>query len=383
MRKICIITGTRAEYGFSRNLIRGIEEDSELELQLVVTGTHLSKEYGETVQEIYKDGFKIAKEIPIITEENLNMGMEAGTLVSELSQFFLLDKPDIMLLNGDRYEALAAALTATLCNIPIGHISGGEITEGAIDEQIRHAITKLAHVHFPGALAYANNIRKMGEESWRIFNVGDPGIENIKNTSFLSKEELEDDLGLVIDQETLLVTYHPVTLEKVHLKKQIEELLLALTEVKNKMIITYPNSDEGSEYIIEQLEQFATGKANVKLVKSLGIRKYLSVMKLCGAVVGNSSSALVEAPYLKVPVVNIGNRQKGRLMADNIICCNNSKENIVGAIKKALSREFRNYVTSKTKSLYGEGETSKEIIKVLKVLKYDDRLMKKKLMWSE
>lgn len=383
MRKICIITGTRAEYGFSRNLIRGIEEDPELELQLVVTGTHLSKEYGETVQEIYKDGFKIAKEIPIITEENLNMGMEAGTLVSELSQFFLLDKPDIMLLNGDRYEALAAALTATLCNIPIGHISGGEITEGAIDEQIRHAITKLAHVHFPGALPYANNIRKMGEESWRIFNVGDPGIENIKNSSFLSKEELEDDLGLVIDQETLLVTYHPVTLEKVQLKKQVEELLLALAEVNNKMIITYPNSDEGSEYIIEQLEQFARGKANVKLVKSLGIRRYLSVMKLCGAVVGNSSSALVEAPYLKVPVVNIGNRQKGRLMADNIICCNNSKENIVGAVKKALSREFRNYVTSKTKSLYGEGETSKEIIKVLKVLKYDDRLMKKKLMWSE
>ena len=383
MKKICVVTGTRAEYGFSRNLLRGLQDDEALELQLVVTGTHLCKEYGNTVEDIHKDKISITKEINIINKDNFNMGMEAGTLVVELSKFFEEHSPDIVILNGDRYEILAAAMAATLCNIPIGHISGGEITEGAIDEQIRHSVTKLAHIHFPGAKVYADNIQNMGEESWRIFNVGDPGIENIKTTPLYTQEQLYEDLGIKVDEETLLVTYHPVTLERECLEEQIDNLLNALTEVNKKMIITYPNSDEGSAYIIDRLEEYVKDKVQIKLVKNLGIQRYLSVMKLCGAVIGNSSSALVEAPYLKVPVVNIGNRQKGRLMADNIINCDNKSESIVSAINKALSPEFREYVKYETKSLYGEGETSKEIIKVLKQLEVNERLMKKKLIWSK
>ena len=383
MRKICVVTGTRAEYGVSRNLLQRIKEDEELELQLIVTGTHVNESYGRTIDEIYKDGFKVAKVIDIIDSNKKNMGSESGRLVLELNDFFEKSKPDIMILTGDRYEALAAAMVATLNNIPIAHISGGEITEGAIDEQIRHAITKLAHIHFPGALEYAQNIINMGEERWRVFNVGDPGIENIKRVHLLSEEQLAQVLDVVVDKQTLLVTYHPVTLEIEQLEEQMKNLLEALTELDRKMIITYPNSDKGSDYIIQQLENYSKNHRKVKLVKSLGIQKYLSVMKLCGAVIGNSSSALVEAPYLKVPVVNIGDRQKGRLMANNIISCDNKAISIVKAIEKALSPEFKEYVTTNTKSLYGEGETSKEIVKVLKEINIDEKLMKKRLVWSE
>lgn len=383
MRKIAVVTGTRAEYGLLKNTMNKIKENSSLKLQLIVTGAHLAEEYGYTVKEIIEDGFEIEEKLPILMRSSSkdSISKEMGLLMIQLSQTFERIKPDILLILGDRYEIFAAASVAMVMNIPIAHISGGEITEGAIDEQIRHAITKMAHIHFPGVEVYGQNIKNMGEESWRVFNVGDPGIENIKLTDFLSKEELKLQLNVEVDEDTLLITYHPVTLERKMLPYQIDNLIQALNKINKKMIITYPNADNGGDYIIKKLEEFAKVNPNVHLFKNLGILKYLSVMRLCGAVIGNSSSALVEAPYLKVPVVNIGNRQKGRLMAENIISCSYDCEDIIKAINDALSDDFREKVKN-IKSLYGEGNTSEEIVKTLETIEINDNLLKKKLIWS-
>lgn len=383
MRKVCVITGTRAEYGLLKNILVKIKNSNKLKLQLVVTGTHLSAEFGYTIKEILEDGFEIDEKVPILMNGNntSNIAKEMGLLMIQLSQTFEKIKPDMLLILGDRYEILAGVSTAMSMNIPIAHISGGESTEGLIDEQIRHSITKMAHIHFPGAKVYEQNIINMGEEAWRVFNVGDPGIENIKTTKFLNKEDLRKQLNVDIDKDTLLITYHPVTLEMGTLQCQIENLIKALNKVNRKMIITYPNADSGGAYIIKELERFAKKNSNVHLFKNLGVLRYLSVMNLCGAVIGNSSSALVEAPCLKVPVVNIGNRQKGRLMADNIISCSNEYEDIIKAINKSLSSEFKEKVNN-TKSLYGEGNTSEEIVRTIENIEIDDKLLKKKLVWS-
>jgi GDP/UDP-N,N'-diacetylbacillosamine 2-epimerase (hydrolysing) len=383
MRKIAILTGTRAEYSLLRHIIKKINDDKVLDLRLIVTGTHLSQKYGCTIEDIIKDNIPIYRQIPILLEDDKNnMAIEMSTLIKELSTLFEEIKPDLLLVLGDRYETFAAAITAMTYSIPIAHISGGEITEGAIDEQIRHAITKLSHIHFPGAASYAENILQMGEEDWRIFEFGDPGIENIKNTYFLTREELEKSLGVKLESQLVLVTYHPVTLEIEHLPYQIAELLKALDDVQMQMIITYPNADNGGDYIIRCLKEFADKRHNVCLVPNLGVQRYLSLMKLCSAVVGNSSSALVEAPYLKIPVVNIGSRQKGRLMANNIISCSNESTDIVNALKKAISPGFKQHVLENTVSLYGDGDTSTKIVEVLGTLSLNERLLKKKLKWS-
>lgn len=383
MRKIAVVTGTRAEYGLLKNTMKKITKNVNLQLQLIVTGSHLSRDFGYTIDEILLDGFYVDQKLPILinSSEKCSTPKEMGLLMIGLSQAFARLQPDLLLILGDRYEIFAAASTAMSMNIPIAHISGGEITEGAIDEQIRHAITKMSHIHFAGVEIYKQNIINMGEETWRVFNVGEPGIENIKLTNFASEKKLKQQLNVSVDKETLLITYHPVTLESDKLQYQMENLIKALNTINKKMIITYPNADNGGDYIISKLEELANKNVNVKLFKNLGSVNYLSIMKLCGAVVGNSSSALIEAPYLKVPVVNIGNRQKGRLMADNIICCNNEYDEIMEAINKSLSNEFREKV-NQSKSLYGEGNTSEEIVKILENIDIDDKLLKKKLIWS-
>lgn len=381
MRKIAVVTGTRAEYGLIKNILKKIEESNCLQLKLIVTGTHLSEKYGNTINEIIEDGFNIDEKIPIILESYSEdrVAIEMGTLMIKLSSIFNKMKPDILLILGDRYEIFAAASTAITMNIPIAHISGGEITEGVIDEQIRHAITKMSHIHFPGAELYRNNIIKMGEESWRVFNFGDPGIDNIKKMNVLTQEELTNILDVEVDKSTVLVTYHPVTLEKELLKYQIENLIDALDKLNRKTIITYPNADNGGEYIIEKLEEFSRRNPKVRLFKNLGSLKYLSIMKLCGVIVGNSSSGIVEAPYLKVPTVNIGNRQKGRLMAESIINCSNKSEDIVNAVNNALSNEYQ-LKAKNTTSLYGVGNTSEKIVEILESIEINEKLLKKKFV---
>ncbi|MEG0132745.1 MAG: UDP-N-acetylglucosamine 2-epimerase [Clostridium sp.] len=383
MRKIAVVTGTRAEYGLLKNIMKAIDKDETLELQVVVTGMHLSPKYGMTKNDILEDGFFINEECPILLDYNGKdkNAKEISLAIGEFVGAFNRLNPDVVMVLGDRYEALAATTTAMAMNIPIAHVSGGEITEGAMDEQIRHSITKMAHIHFPGVECYAENIRNMGEESWRVFNVGDSGIENIKLTNLMTSEEIEKSLGVKVDEDTLLVTYHPVTLEVNSVEEQIKNLIEALEKVNKKMIITYPNSDNGGDKIIAALDEFGDRNSNVHLFKSLGSLRYLSVMNLCGAVIGNSSSALVEAPYLKKAVVNVGNRQQGRLMAENIIQTNYSTDEIYNGIEKALSEEFREFVKN-VESLYGEGNTSEEIVKVLKNIDLGEKLLKKKLIWS-
>lgn len=384
-RNVMVLTGSRSEYGLLKNVLWRILHSKKLELYLIVTGTHLAEQYGYTKNEIENDGFEVWKEISIdsnnLDEEN-RIPIEMGNLMLRLSEIFCEKRPDILLLLGDRYEMLAAASAAVGLHIPIAHISGGECTEGAMDEQIRHAITKMSHIHFPGASVYADNIKKMGEEAWRIFEVGDPGIENIKTLKVICKKDIETELNIKIDKNTLLVTYHPVTLELVDLESQMNNLIGALIDYNGSIIVTYPNSDDGSKLIIDKWKEFEKKRESVYLVRNLGSRRYLSVMRYCGAVVGNSSSAIVEAPFLKIPVVNIGNRQKGRLMADSIVCCGYSKQEINNAIKKVLSDEFIKIVQS-SKSLYGEGDTSRRITEVLENIELGDKLLKKKLCWNE
>lgn len=384
MRKIAVVTGTRAEYGLLKNIMKAIDSDNELELQIIVTGMHLSSKHGMTINDIIDDGFFINEKCPILLDYSgkEKNSMEIGIAIGQFSSAFARLMPDIVLILGDRYEAFAAATTAMALNLPIAHIAGGEITEGAMDDQIRHAITKMAHIHFPGVEIYADNIKKMGEEPWRVFNVGDSGIENIKLTKFMEREQLSENLGVNIDENTILVTYHPVTLELDDVEFQINNLIQALDKFQNTILITYPNSDNGGDKIIKALNNFAHKKNNVHLFESLGSLRYLSVMNYCGVIVGNSSSALIEAPYLKKPVVNIGNRQKGRLMADNIINVGYLSKDIELAIQKALSNEFREFVRS-IRSLYGEGNTSKDIVEVLKSIELGDKLLKKKLIWSD
>lgn len=379
-----VLTDSRAEYGLLKNVLWGIQHSKKLELYIIATGAHLSEQYGYTIKEIEKDGFKIWKKISISSdlEEEIRIPTEMGTLMIHLGKTFCEERPDILLLLGDRYEMLAAASVAVGLHIPIAHISGGECTEGAMDEQIRHAITKMSHIHFPGASVYADNIKRMGEEAWRVFDVGDPGIENIKSIEAMHREDIENELNINIDKNTLLVTYHPVTLELAELEFQMDNLIYALANYKGTIIITYPNSDDGSKLIIHKWEEFVKDKESVRLVHNLGSHRYLSVMKYCGAVVGNSSSAIIEAPFLKVPVVNIGNRQQGRLMADSIVCCGYKQQEIEEAIRKALSKQF-SVIANQSKSLYGEGETSKKIVEVLENIEINEKLLKKKLCWDE
>lgn len=383
MRNITVVTGTRAEYGLLKNIMKAIDDDKDLKLQLLVTGMHLSPKYGMTKNDILEDGFIIDEECPILLDYNGKdkNAREISIAISEFIGAFNRLKPDIVLVLGDRYEAFAAATTAMAMNIPIAHIAGGEITEGAMDEQIRHSITKMAHIHFPGVEVYAENIRNMGEENWRVFNVGDSGIENIKLTNMMTPDELKESLGVEVTADTILATYHPVTLEVDDVENQINNVINALDKINKPMIITYPNSDNGGDKIISALDKFAKRNSNVNLFKSLGSLRYLSVMKYCGVIVGNSSSALIEAPYLKKPVVNIGNRQQGRLMAENIIQTNYNSDDIYNGIKKAFSPEFNEFVKT-VESLYGEGSTSEEIVKVLKGVELGEKLLKKKLSWS-
>lgn len=384
MRKIVVVTDSRAEYGVLKHILKKISDSPRLDLYMIVTGAHLSETYGYTIKEIEKDGFTVSEKIPVCVEENENIrvAVEMGHLMNRLAHGFARIRPDILLILGDRYEMLAAASVAVGMHIPIAHISGGEVTEGAMDEQIRHAITKMAHIHFPGASVYARNIRKMGEESWRIFDVGDPGIENIKNIRIREQEELEADLGITIGKDTLLVTYHPVTLERDALEWQINSLVSALKHFGGSKVITYPNTDDGSSLIIRKFNEYAAEDPSVCLVESLGIERYISIMNYCGAVVGNSSSIVIETPFMKVPAVNIGNRQAGRLMAGNIICCGYTEDVIKTAIGRALSPEFVSVAAGCT-SLYGEGDTSSRIVDVLEHIPLNDKLLKKKLEWEE
>lgn len=381
MKKILVITGTRAEYGLLYWTMKEIENDNELKLQLIVTGNHLISEYGNTVKQIENDGFAIDDTIDMIVSSDKKSGIvkSMGMEMIQMAQSFDRLKPDLLLILGDRYEIFTAATCAMMMNIPIAHINGGESTEGAVDEQIRHAITKMAHIHFPGAELYKERIIKMGEEPWRVHNVGQSGIENIKRLKLLEKDELEKELKVEFKKDVFLITYHPVTLEDENIEKQVDNLLSALKKFDSQLIFTYPNADYGSKVIIEKIKDFVKENNNAYIFHSLGQKRYLSLLKYANVMIGNSSSGIIESPIFKIPVVNIGNRQKGRLRSNNIIDTGYEEKDIFNGIDKALNDEVFKANLNNIKNVFGEGTTSKEIVKILKEIDFDKNLLSKKL----
>ncbi|MAD40822.1 MAG: UDP-N-acetylglucosamine 2-epimerase (hydrolyzing) [Arcobacter sp.] len=378
MKKVCVVTGTRAEYGLLYWLMKEIELDSQLELQIIVTGMHLSPEFGLTYKEIEKD-FIINKKIEMLLSSDTHIGISKSMGLAQISfgESFEELKPDIIILLGDRYEIFSAASAALIANIPIAHLHGGETTEGAFDESIRHSITKMSHLHFTAADEYKNRVIQLGEQPNRVFNVGGMGIENIKRLKLLSKDEFEKSIDFKLNKKNILVTFHPVTLENSTAKEQFQELLDAIDELKDTNIIfTKANSDTAGRIINQMIDTYVSNNS-LKSVgyTSLGQLRYLSALQYVDAMVGNSSSGLIEAPSFKIATVNIGDRQKGRLKASSVIDCESFKASIKKAFKKVYLQGF-NESLKNVKNPYGDGYASEKIIEVIKEVDLNNILKK-------
>lgn len=369
LRKISIVTGARSEYGLLYWLMREIKNDPELTLQTIVTGAHLSAEYGMTYRDIEADGFVIDEKVDILSSDNSASGIAkaVGQGVIGFTDAYTRLKPDLVVLLGDRFETLAAAQSALLLHIPIAHIHGGEVTRLAVDESIRHAITKMAQLHFPAAEPYRQRILQMGENPRFVFNCGAPGLDHITRSEKLSKEALQKKLGLHYGPVNFLITYHPVTLDLTASTQELHALLAALKEFPDAgLFFTIPNADEGSRIIREMIEQFVTEDTKRRfLFNALGTVNYLSLARVVDAVVGNSSSGLIEVPYVKTPTINIGERQSGRLLASSVINCRGIATDIINAIHKALSPAFQQTLQN-IHLPYGKGDASAKIKDTLK-----------------
>lgn len=370
-RKICIVTGTRAEYGLLYWLMKEVAADPDLQLQIIATGMHLSPEFGLTYQQIEADGFMIDAKVEMLLSSDSPVGIAKSIGMGVIGYADALDrlKPDILVVLGDRFEILAAAQAAMVARIPIAHIHGGETTEGAFDEGIRHAITKMAQWHFVAAEPYRKRVIQLGEVSDRVFNFGAPGLDHLQYLEWMDRPSLEKSLAIKLDPPVFLVTYHPATLGQREPIAAMNELLAALDEFPEATIIfTYPNADTGGRALINRLDQWVV--ANMRRAKafvSLGQQRYLSLMREADAIIGNSSSGLTEVPAVKKATVNIGDRQKGRLKASSVIDALEEKNSIVAAINKALSKEFHAGLPS-TKPLYGSGNVSRRIKDTLKAV---------------
>lgn len=368
MRKICFVTGTRAEYGLLSRLMRLVKEDKDLQLQVIATNMHLMPEYGETYKEIEKDGFTIDKKVYMHKPSDdahgiiSSMADEMQGMNDALSEL----KPDILVLLGDRYEILVAAQVALIHRIPIAHIHGGEVTEGAFDDAIRHSVTKMSSLHFTSCEEYRHRVIQMGEQPSRVFDVGSLGVENIKAVPLMTKDELEASLDFKIDTQTILVTYHPVTLGG-DPAKDIHEFLDALDQFKDlKVIFTMPNSDTGRDAIALAVENYVENHSNrAKVYTSLGLKRYLSTLQFVKAAVGNSSSGIIEVPSFGIPTLNIGDRQKGRLASKSVVNCGTSKDEVIAGLKLCLSEEMQK--AAKTyENPYAKPDTANLIYQELK-----------------
>ena len=368
-RRICVITGTRAEYGLLYWLIREIEGDAELDLQIVATGMHLSPEFGLTVKEIEKDGFTVDKKIETLLSSDTPTGVckAMGLTQISLSEAFEELNPDLVILIGDRFETYSAASCACILGIPIAHLHGGELTRGAVDDAFRHAISKMSHLHFTSTEAYRHRVIQLGENPTRVFNVGAIGIDGIRKMTFLPKTALESALRFSLEKPYLLATFHPVTLERNTTRYQVENLLAAVDEFPNlNVIFTKANADTEGRITNQLIDSYVDRKQERAIsFASLGQLKYLSTMKYAEAVIGNSSSGIIEAPSLGIPTVNIGNRQEGRLQCPSVINCQAVRDNIVQAIKRALSAEFERTIEN-MENPYEKGNTANEIKEILK-----------------
>lgn len=378
MKKIAVVTSTRAEYGLLSPLIKKISNDNNLELDFIVTGAHLSDKQGNTVDEIVRDGNHISYRIDILDDSNTSYGVSC-TMANTLQKFaecFRDDRPDLLVILGDRTEMLAVAASAMNERIPIAHIHGGEITEGAIDDCVRHAITKMSYLHFTCTEEYRNRVIQLGESPDRVFNVGSLGAENILRREILDYKELQNQIPeLSLDNHIGygVVTYHPVTLEKMPIKKQMVELLRAMERTRDIFfVITASNADVGGDEANELLKDYAKTHENAVFIYNLGMERYLSAVKHATFVLGNSSSGVLEAPILGTPSVNIGDRQKGRIQPETVINCSVVSDEIVRGIDKALGMD------RKRTTIYGDGTASKKMVDIIKDFVLNDRIDLKK-----
>ncbi len=375
-RKICIVTGTRAEYGLLYWLMKEIQDDPDLELQIIVTGMHLAPEFGSTYKVIEDDGFVIDAKVEMLLASDTAVGItkSIGLGVIGLADALNSLKPDLLVLLGDRFEILAAAQAALVARVPIAHLFGGDTTEGAFDEAIRHSITKMAHLHFVSNEQSADRVRQLGENPEHVYNFGSTGIDQIKRVERLNREEIQKQISYAFYKKNLLVTFHPATLEKTSPESQFQELLdaLALLGLDVGVIFTYPNADPAGRLLIPMIDRFVAEHPRAKAYASLGQLRYLSVMAQVDAVVGNSSSGLYETPSFKIPTVNIGDRQKGRLQVDSVISCAPDVKSIGEAINAAFAMDCSAVVNP-----FGDGDTSQKIKAILKSTKLDETLLKK------
>lgn len=380
MQKICVITTNRAEYGLLYWLMKGIQSDPLFQLQVVVTGAHLSPEFGSTIDRIREDGFKVDRsfDLELFGDKVLDITHSMALALEGFGASFQTLKPDLIVILGDRFEILAAATAALIANIPVAHLHGGELSEGAIDDAIRHAVTKLSHLHFAAAAPYRDRIIQLGEQPDRVFMVGGLGIDNINKINLHTLPELEKAIGFSFDKHNLLITYHPETLDPGQAGNQVGELLAALDKLTDThLIFTMPNADTGHRSIIQKLQLFVQTRENrAILIPSMGQLNYLSAMKFVDAVVGNSSSGIIEAPSFRIGTVNIGKRQDGRIRAASVIDCETSEKDITKAFKKLYSPSFRKHLQT-VENPYGTGGATEKIISVLKQVDMSNLIIKR------
>lgn len=378
-RKICVVTGTRAEYGLLRWVMQGIKDDPTLTLQVVVTGMHLSPEFGLTWREIERDGFAIDQKVEMLTSSDTAVGItkSMGLGLIGFADALQLLNPDLVLVLGDRFEILSAVSAALVARIPIAHLHGGEATEGLIDEAIRHSITKMSHLHFVAAEEYRRRVIQLGEQPSNVHLVGGLGIDNIKRLELLPRAELEASLDFSLGAKSLLITFHPVTLENATAEYQMAELLAALSELHDtQLIFTLPNADTDGRALIAQVQQFVAAHVNGRAYTSLGQLRYLSTVALVDGVVGNSSSGLAEVPSFRKGSINIGDRQRGRLMASSVINCDPERDSIAAALQTLYSNEFQASLDS-VGNPYGDGGASDRIVALLKAADLNGILKKR------
>lgn len=367
-RKVCIVTGTRAEWGLLSGIARQLNMCSDIDLQIIATNMHLSDRHGHTIDEIIQEGFKVSAQVPMLDDANSDCDTvrSMAKCMHGMAEAFDNLRPHIVVLLGDRFEMLAVATAATIMRIPIVHLHGGEISEGAIDDSMRHAITKLSALHLTSTEEYRQRVIQMGENPERVINTGAIGVYNVMNVATMTLEQLRESLDFEIDHNTLLVTLHPATLDTTPIRTRCQALLNALDCFpNNKLLITYPNNDPDGMIIIEMIEQYARlHPTRVKLIPSLGLTRYMSALKYVAAVVGNSSSGIIEVPSMGIPTVNIGCRQKGRIAATSVIDCEPDTDSIVQAITKALSNDFKAQA-QKTVNPYYRPDTLQLIVKAI------------------
>jgi len=379
MRKVAVVTVARSDYGLYRPVLERVAAHPELELQLVAGGMHLAEEHGLTIREIEADGWEIATRVEALpaSDDPVAIAGAIGASVAGFADAFARLRPDIVLVLGDRYEMLAAVVAALPLTLPVAHIHGGESTEGLIDEGIRHATTKLSHLHFPATEHYARRIVQMGEEPWRITMAGAPGLDAIASLEPLGREELEDLAGMSLGDGALLVTYHPVTLEPEQVEARVDALLEALDRAGLDVLFTAPNADTHNRAVTRGIEGYVAAHPGSSLVANLGSRAYLSVLGHVRALVGNSSSGIIEAASFRLPVVNVGRRQQGRLRAANVIDAEDDAGEIAAAIARATSDEFRAGLVGLVNP-YGDGHAAERIVARLAEVPLDDRLLMKR-----